>query len=123
MAALVSGFWFMKRYKSFTTEKQGSARVWEVCLLPGHSLQRGEATALPGRRCGPGELGQQEGPQEPLHPLFPVAEACRGAGREPLGPLCVPQQKPQAGLLEGLRFALQFTFLSAVLKTGGLFCS
>lgn len=33
------------------------------------------------------------------------------------------QQKPQAGLQEGLHYVLQFTFLSAVLKTGGMFCS
>lgn len=86
----------------------------------GAACSRWEGTAPP--QAGSGIQGSWV-TWEQQHPLLQVAEACRGVGREPLGPLCTTAKTISRLTGGAALYVLQFTFLSAVLKTGGLFCS
>lgn len=85
--ALVSGFWFIKRYKSFSAEKHSSAQAWDLYPLPGCDVQPPQGNSCP--QAGSGIQGSLD----TKGPLFQVAEACQGARRELLGPLCTAAQK------------------------------
>lgn len=114
--AFVSGFWVIRRYKSISAEKHSSAQAWDLCPLPGCSVQPPAGNSCPRQAVG------SKGAWTPGDHFSRWQRLVKEQGGSCWG-LCVLQQKvkTEAGLQEGLHCLLQFTFLSAVLKTGGLF--